>query len=87
MSRMHHLMQRLGMALPLMLAPMALVSGGRLAAAVSRAGGFGFIGGGYGDRAWLKRTSIRPVSAAIDGSAPSMRPSERMVSIRSRLLA
>ena len=55
MSRMHHLMQRLGMALPLMLAPIALVSGGRLAAAVSRAGGFGFIGGGYGDRAWLKR--------------------------------
>lgn len=34
-----------------------------------------------------KRTSINPVSAAIDGSAPSMRPSARMVSIRSRLLA
>lgn len=47
------LMRRLGMAVPLMLAPMALVSGGRLAAATSRAGGFGFIGGGYGDRDWL----------------------------------
>lgn len=43
------------MAAPVMLAPMALVSGGRLAAAVTRAGGFGFIGGGYGDRAWLMR--------------------------------
>jgi hypothetical protein len=32
------------------------------------------------------RTSIRPVSAAMVGSAPSMRPSPRMVSIRSRLL-
>jgi hypothetical protein len=31
-------------------------------------------------------TSIRPVSAAMVGSAPSIRPSPRMVSIRSRLL-
>jgi nitronate monooxygenase len=28
---------------------MVVVSGGRLAAAVTRAGGFGMIGGGYGD--------------------------------------
>ena len=33
-----------------------------------------------------KRTSIRPVSAAMVGSAPSIRPSSRMVSIFSRLL-
>jgi nitronate monooxygenase len=38
---------------PLLGAPMAGISGGRLAAAVSRAGGLGFIGGGYGDRDWL----------------------------------
>jgi nitronate monooxygenase len=38
----------------MLLAPMALVSGGALAAAVSRAGGLGFLGGGYGDRAWLE---------------------------------
>ena len=31
--------------------------------------------------------SIRPVKAAMDGSAPSILPSERTVSIRSRLLA
>ena len=36
-------------------APMALASGGRLAAAVAHAGGFGFIGGGYGDEEWLMR--------------------------------
>ncbi len=40
---------------PILLAPMAMISGGRLAAAVSRAGGLGLIGGGYGDRAWLER--------------------------------
>lgn len=40
---------------PILLAPMDIVADGRLAAAVSRAGGFGIIGGGYGDEAWLKR--------------------------------
>ena len=38
---------------PVLLAPMAWVSGGRLAAAVSRAGGLGFIGAGYGEADWL----------------------------------
>lgn len=32
---------------------MAKIAGGRLAAAVSAAGGFGVLGGGYGDRAWI----------------------------------
>ncbi|MEW6643637.1 MAG: nitronate monooxygenase [Pseudomonadota bacterium] len=41
---------------PIVSAPMGAVSGGRLAAAVSAAGGFGLIGGGYSrDRAWLAR--------------------------------
>lgn len=31
------------------------VAGGRLAAAVTRAGGLGLIGGGYGDAAWIDR--------------------------------
>jgi len=39
---------------PVLLAPMAGISGGRLAAAVSRAGGLGFVGAGYGDREWLR---------------------------------
>jgi nitronate monooxygenase len=38
---------------PILLAPMDVVADGRLAAAVSHAGGFGIIGGGYGDEAWL----------------------------------
>lgn len=44
-----------GIEHPVLLAPMAGVSGGALAAAVSRAGGLGLIGGGYGDADWLKR--------------------------------
>lgn len=45
----------LGIEHPVLLAPMAGVSGGVLAAAVSQAGGLGFIGGGYGDAGWLER--------------------------------
>jgi nitronate monooxygenase len=39
----------LGITHPIILAPMGGIAGGRLAAAVSQAGGFGMIGGGYGD--------------------------------------
>ena len=39
---------------PLILAPMALTSGGALAKAVTEAGGLGLIGGGYGDANWLE---------------------------------
>jgi nitronate monooxygenase len=45
----------LGIEHPILLAPMAGVSGGRLAAAVTAAGGLGNIGGGYGDAEWLQR--------------------------------
>lgn len=38
---------------PIVSAPMAFASGGRLAAAVTHAGGLGLIGGGYGDPDWL----------------------------------
>lgn len=38
---------------PIVSAPMAFAGGGALAAAVSRAGGLGLIGGGYGDPTWL----------------------------------
>ena len=44
-----------GIEHPVLLAPMAGVSGGALAAAVSEAGGLGLIGGGYGDADWLTR--------------------------------
>jgi nitronate monooxygenase len=47
------LTQALGLRCPIVSAPMAFAAGGALAAAVSRAGGLGLIGGGYGDAAWL----------------------------------
>jgi nitronate monooxygenase len=47
------LTERLHITHPVLSAPMAFAAGGRLAAAVSNAGGLGLIGGGYGDGAWL----------------------------------
>jgi nitronate monooxygenase len=48
------LTQRLGLDHPVILAPMGFAAGGKLAAAVSAAGGLGLIGGGYGDERWLQ---------------------------------
>ena len=48
------LTETFGLQYPIVSAPMALVSGGRLAAAVSNAGGLGLVGGGYGDPDWLR---------------------------------
>jgi nitronate monooxygenase len=53
----------LGIEVPLLGAPMARIAGGRLAAAVSEAGGLGFLGGGYGDLDWLDRE--------LDGVGPA----------------
>lgn len=49
------LSRRLGLQLPIIGAPMGGVSGAALCAAVSRAGGLGMIGAGYGDLDWLRR--------------------------------
>jgi len=49
MAIRNRLTQILGIEHPVLLAPMDVVSGGRLAAAVSHAGGLGLLGGGYGD--------------------------------------
>ncbi len=40
---------------PILLAPMGAVSGGRLAAAVTRAGGLGILGPGYLDTDWIEQ--------------------------------
>jgi nitronate monooxygenase len=50
---------------PVLLAPMDLVSGGRLAAEVTGAGGFGIIGGGYGDETWLRQQFAASQGARI----------------------
>jgi nitronate monooxygenase len=49
------LTQRLGISHPILLAPMDVVADARLTSAVSAAGGFGILGGGYGDEQWLAR--------------------------------
>ncbi|MCS3903373.1 nitronate monooxygenase [Methylohalomonas lacus] len=48
------LTQLLDIKHPILLAPMAGIADGELAAAVSAAGGLGILGGGYGDRDWLE---------------------------------
>lgn len=56
MAEMHtRLTRALKLRCPVVSAPMAFAAGGALAAAVSRAGGLGLIGGGYGDLAWIER--------------------------------
>ncbi len=50
---------------PIVSAPMAFAAGGRMAAAVSSAGGLGLIGGGYGDAEWLEREFAEARNARI----------------------
>ena len=47
--------QRFQLTTPIALAPMALATGGALAAACASAGALGLVGGGYGDLAWTQR--------------------------------
>lgn len=61
-----------GLDHPIVLGPMGGVAGGRLAAAVSNAGGLGLVGGGYGDLDWLstelelvKKLATRPWGAGF----------------------
>jgi nitronate monooxygenase len=55
----------LGIRHPILSAPMDVVAGARLTAAVSAAGGFGILGGGYGERVWLEQETakLKPTSA------------------------
>lgn len=59
------LTEAFGIEQPIVLAPMALISGGRLAAAVTRAGGLGLIGGGYPDAEWLRSQIDRAEGARV----------------------
>lgn len=54
MSLHTRLTNALGIAHPILSAPMAFAAGGGLAAAVTRAGGLGLIGGAYADPDWLE---------------------------------
>jgi nitronate monooxygenase len=55
---------RLGIQHPILSAPMDVIAGARLIAAVSAAGGFGILGGGYGDRAWLEQETAKLADVA-----------------------
>jgi len=55
---------RLGIAHPILSAPMDFIAGARLTKAVSAAGGFGILGGGYGDRAWLEQETAKLADAS-----------------------
>lgn len=55
MAISNSLTRLLGVEHPIVLAAMDLVADARLALAVSQAGGFGFLGAGYGDAVWLER--------------------------------
>ena len=58
---------RFGLSTPIVLAPMALASGGALASACARAGALGLVGGGYGDLAWTQREYTLALQAADTG--------------------
>jgi len=67
------LTEAFGLEYPIVLAPMGPgsamggVGGGRLAAAVSNAGGLGLVGGGYGDPNWV-RTQLELVRSSTERS-------------------
>lgn len=50
---------------PIISAPMAFAAGGNLAATITGAGGFGLIGGGYGDAEWLERQFTEARNARV----------------------
>jgi nitronate monooxygenase len=59
------LTRRLGIAHPVLLAPMDIVADAALTAAVSQAGGLGILGGGYGEEGWLTRELDRLAAAKV----------------------
>src|SRR5579871_831659 len=55
----------LGIRHPVILAPMGAVSGGKLAAAVTRAGGLGLLGPGYLGADWIEREFAAAGNTAV----------------------
>ena len=75
------LTQLFNLTTPIVLAPMALASGGALAAACARAGALGLVGGGYGELAWTqKQYALAHQLVEADPASPVMRDT-----VRSRL--
>ena len=55
----------LGIKHPILSAPMDVIAGARLTSAVSGAGGFGILGGGYGERTWLEQETAKLKRCAV----------------------
>src|SRR5215831_16399621 len=55
----------LGIQHPILLAPMGSAAGGRLAAAVSHAGGLGMLGSGYADETAIRRELTQAGNARV----------------------
>ena len=55
----------LGIKYPILSAPMDVIAGARLTSAVSGAGGFGILGGGYGERTWLEQETAKLKRCAV----------------------
>ena len=77
------LTQRLRIRHPVLLAPMDVVADAALTRAVSDAGGFGILGGGYGDEAWLAgelaRLCEKPCPFGVGFITWSMARNERLL--------
>ena len=65
------LTRQFGLDAPLVLAPMALASGGALAAACANTGVLGLVGGGYGDLDWTQSQYELAVNLTPSGPARS----------------
>jgi nitronate monooxygenase len=65
MAIQNRLTRILGIERPILLAPMDIIAGGKLAAAVSHAGGLGLLGGGYGSGEWIEREWANAGNARI----------------------
>ena len=61
--------RRFSLSTPVALAPMALATGGELAAACARAGALALVGGGYGDLEWTQREYRGAVNLLGDDAA------------------
>ena len=55
----------LGIRRPVLSAPMAMIAGSRLVAAVGEAGGFGILGGGYGEKEWLEQETAKLQKSSV----------------------
>ncbi|MES0884637.1 nitronate monooxygenase [Roseibium sp. SCP14] len=79
------LTRKFGLTCPIVLAPMSHAAGGKLAAAVSAAGGLGFIGDGGGDLEWIGAQLDEAADEAIGCGFATWRLS-RMPSTLDRVL-